>query len=143
MGSTGGGTYGSNRRGITIRKDVQLDVDSMPCSGSHMTQIPLLPTVRDEGWEQHVAVKSHLGKAEFKQQSPWYSTWSPFCSDFMANIYCELFMQLSLPPTVYMHQKHFYLTFIIRHLIYFSCPWYGVYIRQPFKSLHVVAYKRL
>jgi len=35
-----------------------------------MTQIPLLLTVRGEGWEQHVAVKSHLGKAEFKQQKP-------------------------------------------------------------------------
>jgi len=70
MGSTGGGTYGSTRRGITIRKDIQLGVDSMPCRGSDMTQIPLLLTVRGEGWEQHVAVKSHLGKAEFKQQKP-------------------------------------------------------------------------
>jgi len=34
-----------------------------------MTQIPLLPFVRDEGWEEHVAVKSHLDEAEFKQQT--------------------------------------------------------------------------
>jgi len=34
-----------------------------------MTQIPLLPFVIGEGWKQHVAVKSHLGKAEFKQQT--------------------------------------------------------------------------
>ena len=69
MGSTGGGTCGSTRTGITIRKDVQLNVDSMPCRGSGMTQIPLLPFVRGEGWKQHAAVKSHLGKAEFRQQA--------------------------------------------------------------------------
>ena len=34
------------------------------------------------------------------------------------------------------------LTFILRHLISFSCPRYGVYIGQPFK-LCMVAYKRL
>lgn len=34
-----------------------------------MTQISLLPIVKGEGWEQHVEVKSHLGKAEFKQQT--------------------------------------------------------------------------
>jgi len=54
---------------ITIRKYVQLNVDSMPRRGSGMTQIPLLPCVRGEGWEQHVAVKSHLDEAEFKQQT--------------------------------------------------------------------------
>lgn len=69
MGSTGGGTCGSTRRGITIRKDVQLNADSTPRRGSGMTQIPLLPFVIGEGWKQHVAVKSHLGKAEFKQQT--------------------------------------------------------------------------
>ena len=66
MSSTGGGTYGSNRR-----NDVKLDVDSMPCKVSDITQVPLLPTVWHEGCEQHVAGKSHLGKAEFQQQSPW------------------------------------------------------------------------
>ena len=35
------------------------------------------------------------------------------------------------------------LTFIVRHLISFSCPRYGVYIRQAFKLLRVVAYKRV
>jgi len=32
-------------------------------------QIPLLLFVRGEGWEWHTAVKSHLGEAEFKQQT--------------------------------------------------------------------------
>ena len=35
------------------------------------------------------------------------------------------------------------LTFILRHLISFSCPGYGVYIRQVFKLLRVVAYERV
>jgi hypothetical protein len=69
MGTTGGGTCGSTRRGITIRTDVQLNVDSMPCRRSGMTPSPLLPFVAGEGWEQHVAVKSHLGKGKFKQQT--------------------------------------------------------------------------
>jgi len=109
MGSTGEGTYRSTRGGITIRKDVKLDVDSMPCRGSDMTQISLLPAVHDEGWEQHVAVNHNWVRLNSNNRSPWYSTQSPFRSDFVANIYCELFRQLSLPPTVYMHQKHFYL----------------------------------
>ena len=35
------------------------------------------------------------------------------------------------------------LTFILQHLISFSCPGYGVYIRQVFKLLRVVAYERV
>ena len=35
------------------------------------------------------------------------------------------------------------LTFIVRRLISSSCPGYGVYIRQVFKLLRVVAYKHV
>ena len=35
------------------------------------------------------------------------------------------------------------LTFILRHLIWFSCRRYGVYIGQHFKLLRVVAYRRV
>jgi len=71
MGTTGGRTCGSTRRGITIRKDVQLNVDSMPCRGSGMTTSPC----------------------------PQYITWSPSCSDFVGNIFFKSFLWLSLQPT--------------------------------------------
>jgi len=35
------------------------------------------------------------------------------------------------------------LTFIVRPLISFSCPGYGIYIRKVFKLLRVVAYERV
>jgi hypothetical protein len=41
------------------------------------------------------------------------------------------------------HNQTLDLTFILLHLISFSCPRYGVYIKQHFKLLRVVACRRV